>query len=804
MTSRPRVLRLFLILVTVVSAWLTYTKLRLSNDLTDLFPNRGEAAMLTRYLRGFGGGDLAVVLLRGKDPAEVEAAAKDLAGDLKTKKTVSRVLDEAPPPRSIDPTLVWAYAGPRARERLAQALTPEGMRARLADTRDLLLAPGSAEAETWLSKDPLRLAAIPWEDRTELAAGVSTNSGGFFTADEGRARLVVAQPKGSAFDGDAAAAFVDDANASMDLARSKHPGVTTALTGGHAIARATASLLQRDMILSGTLSTLFASITFFLTFRRGRALIAVLPPLGLGTLWTTGIAAFFPGGLSAIATAFAAVVIGVGVDTGVHVYAALLDGRRRGLSPDDAARFARSATWKPTLLAATAAGLAFMSLAASELAAVRQLGLLCGAGEVLTAVGILLVTPSIGALLEKGEPPKSNPPFWIATIRNLTATRKRSLVVLAIAFAPIAALSILGWPQPSETLVAIRPKALVPLQVQRDIYKLFGSKEGQWIVVSTSQDREDALAHGDKVAEALDGLAQRKVIEGYDALTSFAPSPELQRQRLAERDALDLPKKRADLESALTEMGFDLNACAPALDAFSHPSEETHPVDSNGPLEWLVSRHVAEDQGDTLVVSYVRPNGDPKIDQQAIDEIHAADPTAVVTGYQHLETALRASLAHDLPIVGLIALVLTVITLRTILKRAADVALSLATIVIEVAAVALLMRVLHVRWHVYDALVLPVLIGITMDESMFLLHAARSGQNTGESLDHAIGRALEEQGALVAATGLTTAAGFAALLVCKFEGLFDLGAVGALGSTLGLLSALFVVPAGLRAMEKKS
>jgi predicted RND superfamily exporter protein len=803
-TSRPRVLRLFLILVTVVSAWLTYTKLRLSNDLTDLFPNRGEAAMLTRYLRGFGGGDLAVVLLRGKDPAEVEAAAKDLAGDLKTKKTVSRVLDEAPPPRSIDPTLVWAYAGPRARERLAQALTPEGMRARLADTRDLLLAPGSAEAETWLSKDPLRLAAIPWEDRTELAAGVSTNSGGFFTADEGRARLVVAQPKGSAFDGDAAAAFVDDANASMDLARSKHPGVTTALTGGHAIARATASLLQRDMILSGTLSTLFASITFFLTFRRGRALIAVLPPLGLGTLWTTGIAAFFPGGLSAIATAFAAVVIGVGVDTGVHVYAALLDGRRRGLSPDDAARFARSATWKPTLLAATAAGLAFMSLAASELAAVRQLGLLCGAGEVLTAVGILLVTPSIGALLEKGEPPKSNPPFWIATIRNLTATRKRSLVVLAIAFAPIAALSILGWPQPSETLVAIRPKALVPLQVQRDIYKLFGSKEGQWIVVSTSQDREDALAHGDKVAEALDGLAQRKVIEGYDALTSFAPSPELQRQRLAERDALDLPKKRADLESALTEMGFDLNACAPALDAFSHPSEETHPVDSNGPLEWLVSRHVAEDQGDTLVVSYVRPNGDPKIDQQAIDEIHAADPTAVVTGYQHLETALRASLAHDLPIVGLIALVLTVITLRTILKRAADVALSLATIVIEVAAVALLMRVLHVRWHVYDALVLPVLIGITMDESMFLLHAARSGQNTGESLDHAIGRALEEQGALVAATGLTTAAGFAALLVCKFEGLFDLGAVGALGSTLGLLSALFVVPAGLRAMEKKS
>ena len=104
MSSKPRILRLFLIIVTVASAWLTYTKLRLSNDLTDLFPNRGEAAMLTRYLRGFGGGDLAVILIRGDDPAEVEAASRDLAADLKTRKTVVRVLDEAPPPHGIDPT----------------------------------------------------------------------------------------------------------------------------------------------------------------------------------------------------------------------------------------------------------------------------------------------------------------------------------------------------------------------------------------------------------------------------------------------------------------------------------------------------------------------------------------------------------------------------------------------------------------------------------------------------------------------------------------------------------------------------
>jgi hypothetical protein len=108
------------------------------------------------------------------------------------------------------------------------------------------------------------------------------------------------------------------------------------------------------------------------------------------------------------------------------------------------------------------------------------------------------------------------------------------------------------------------------------------------------------------------------------------------------------------------------------------------------------------------------------------------------------------------------------------------------------------MRLFHVPWHAYDALVVPVLLGITMDEAMFLLYAAREGEGRG-----AIEHALREQGPLVVATALTTSAGFGALLACKFEGLFDVGAVGAIGSLAGVIAALLVVPAGLALTEKK-
>ncbi len=799
MTARRTLWRAGLLVLSGLALWLTVTRLRISSDLSLLFPTQREAAALARFARVFGGGDLGVVLLHGESAEEVELAARTVIEELRTKSSVVRVLDRAPDVEIKDPTLAWIHAGPTAERALAHALTPAGMRERLDGTRTLLLAPGSELAEEWLSRDPLRLAMIPWESKRELAAGVVAGSSGVFRADEGRARLVIVEPRGGAFDAGAASRFVEDFERARDATRVSHPSVAIELTGGHAIADATAAMLKRDLAISGTLSLVLSSIMFVATFRRARALVAVLPPLVLGTLWTTGIAALVPSGLSALAIAFTAVVVGVGVDTGVHVYAAILVARRAGLLPGEAASFARRTTWRPTLLAAVAAGLAFGSLALSDLSALKQLGVLCGFGEVLTAVAILLVTPEIGALLERGPPPEERSPRWHGIVAGLTGTRPRAFGALAIAGVTVVLAFAVGWPKPGDALVAIRPRALAPLLTQETIYRLFGGRPGQWIVLSTDPDRERAATRADAIAEALDPLAEAGAIDGFDALASFAPAPATQKARLAARDALDLPHLVAPLEAALLEKGFDLAACAPALASFAHPGWRVEPMqpDPANALAWLTARHLRSDDAGALAVIYVRPKGSAADDARALAAIAKADPDAIVTGYPRLESALRESLAHDLPRVALAALVVVAVALRAILGRTRDVAIALTTLVAEIAGVALFMRAFAVRWHVYDALVLPVLLGVTIDEAMFLLHAAREAEAQGSS-DALVARALREQGSLVVATALTTAAGFFALLACRFEGLFDLGAVGVLGVLLGLVAALVIVPAGLR------
>jgi predicted RND superfamily exporter protein len=794
-SSSGRTARRLALLVTVLltlGSLLATTRLRLSRDLTELFPRTAEADALARVTRIFGGGDVGLVLLRGEDPDDVERAAEDAARELRGSRAAFEVMTAPPAPRAIAPRDAWRWAGPLARDRLARALSEDGMRARLRETHALLLAPGAPELAEWLARDPLRLAAIPWEGNVEIAAGARAAPGASFVADGGKTRLVVIAPHGRAFEGGEAARFVAEAEAALDHARAAHARVRFDLTGGHVIATQTEALVRSDLQKSGAASLALASVVFVLVFRRPRALVAVLPPLAAGTLWTTALASLVYTSLSAIATAFAAVVVGVGVDTGVHVYGRLLEARRDGLSPRDAADVARRDTWRPTLGAAVAAGGAFACLAMSDVAGMAQLGVLCGVGEIATAIAILVVVPEIGAMLERGPPPAPITWRWVSA---LTATRGRALAGVVVAAGVVLGAVTLGVPRIDHGVVALDARALPAMGTYDAIYAAFGGTRGQLMVVSTDPDEERARARADAVAEAAEMLAARGTISGFDGLSQVAPSRAAQAARLRARDALDVPGRAEILRRLLGEEGFAVDGFSEAIDALRgrDANDANDASAALGPAgAWAIRRHLGQDARGTVVVTYVRPTGRADDDAEARATLRAADPGAVLTSFRDLDGGLRDSLARDLPRVLVAASAIVLMALMTTLRSLRAVALASLVLLLEIALVLVVARVFGVRWHVYDALVLPILLGITLDEAMFLLEAA-GRRPIGERE-----QVLASQAPLGAATALTTAAGFAALVTCRFDGLRDMGVVGALGSTVGLVSAFLVIPAGLR------
>src|SRR6202012_1081901 len=122
----------------------------------------------------------------------------------------------------------------------------------------------------------------------------------------------------------------------------------------------------------------------------------------------------------------------------------------------DAAREARRRTTRAVMMAAITASAAFGALAISDINAVRQLGILCGAGEFLTAVAIVAVTPEIGAWLERGAPPPEAPSAWTSAVAWLTGTRARAAIMAALAIAPIPLLVVLGPPPLADAMVGVR------------------------------------------------------------------------------------------------------------------------------------------------------------------------------------------------------------------------------------------------------------------------------------------------------------------------------------------------------------
>jgi hypothetical protein len=290
-------------------------------------------------------------------------------------------------------------------------------------------------------------------------------------------------------------------------------------------------------------------------------------------------------------------------------------------------------------------------------------------------------------------------------------------------------------------------------------------------------------------------------VETVDALTTLAPALATQRERLAERDALDLPAKADELARALRDTGFAPDRFAAVLASMRHPAEDLLDVPQleTTPSAIPLSRYLARDGDETLLAVYVQPKAMPGAEARFEDAVRALDPAAVITGYSRLETNLRESLQRDLPRIGMVAGGLVLLALAAALRRPRDIVIAALVVIGEVAAVLVLFRLSGIPLHAYSALVLPVLLGITVDEGMFLLH--RASETEGPN---AIAETLRDEGPPIAATALTTAAGFAALVFSDFDGLRDLGLAGALGSTAGLLMALTIVPVGLRLLRAKT
>ncbi len=211
------------------------------------------------------------------------------------------------------------------------------------------------------------------------------------------------------------------------------------VTGVPALVTDERNIVQRDLALTGALSTIAIALSLYFAFRSIRQASVSFLPIGFGTIITMGAARLVFGRLNLITASFTSVLLGLG-DFGVHIQARYAELLRNGVEKRKAMETALLKAGPGLVVGTFTTAVAFLTTTVTEFTAFAQLGLLTCIGLLVMLCGTyLLIAPMI--LLILGNKPRVPPEMpGMRALGRLIRKYPKGLVigsvVITLAFIP--------------------------------------------------------------------------------------------------------------------------------------------------------------------------------------------------------------------------------------------------------------------------------------------------------------------------------------------------------------------------------
>ncbi|MEL7060061.1 MAG: MMPL family transporter [Acidobacteriota bacterium] len=815
--------------LTAIAA-LAASHLRLETELSSLLPSDAPAAADYRlFLERFGGFEkaFALVLLPDRLPAGVEesdarrallTAQEALVQQLAASAEVREVRagleagDEAFFLEHIVPRAPLLIDAQEVKERLDALQRPGALAARVAELRAELIAPTGATRAPLRQRDPLGFA-----DALKLPGGtlpLDPMTSTFIDA-EGRAALIILTPARGELDpegGRALAAELESAFAHAGDAARRASGLEPRFLaiGGPLYAAQDEALVRGDLQLTVVGSLLACALILVLAFQSWTLPLAALGALTAALVWTGGLLAATLGEVTAVGVGFAAVLVGLGVDYGIHASARFRQARLNGFDAAAAVREVFSTAGPPIAASVATTAVGFATLSAAHFRPLRELGLLVSLG----IVAILIASATLGAALFLLLPirPRAEGAPWRAlgaAVEALLglAARRPAWVLSAALITSLAALTGLDDLELSTDLTALRPAHHPVFEAERALVERFGVGLDTTTIVVEGRSMDDVL----RAARSVDSVLFAELGTPLD-LTSPAdwlppPSDLAQRLETLTERGTELRRLADDLEVELQRRNLAPAAFAPGIEALRALADgrDPAPLDSTAwpPILAELVRSGPEGRGVGAAAALrLRleedrwPDGPPPA---VLERLQAARPPGgriAVASVPRFGAELGRLARSDLATLAEIALLLVGLVVVVMLRGR-----------LLACAAALLPVALGVLWSfgawgaaglpldLMSLAVAPILLGIGIDDGLHAVVGARRAGGIVPAVRHA--------GLAMTLTTLTTAVGFGSLALSSIPGLQRGGLLVAAGVVACWLATLLVLPA-LASYGKKS
>jgi uncharacterized protein len=742
-------------ILSVVAGWFT-SRLRVDSDILALMPqDEPSTAALKALDEEEGGINFLTIAVESDDPAKRDAFMNDLQRRLEQHDEVQYVL------WSLDPTVARKIGLLQlSREDL------ETLRFRLRTALSL----GPAISIPFNAALVLDLGPLT-EKLQSMGQGIS------LTSAEGVARMIV-RPKGSAHDIPFAREFMADVNREIAAADPEKSGVTIRWIGGayrHNVEDYEGIVHDIGWITGASFVMVLAIIVA--AFRTPRALAAIFLPLLLSNLWTLGIAGATVGALNTFTSFVNAVLIGLGVEFGVHLYARYREQRVAGHNIEDALVRAWDYVGSACTSAAFTSSAGFAALLAAHFAGFRQLGWLLSLGLVLCLVAEIVLMPILIHWFEKDAP---------HVHAHHRRKHKRARAPVTYRLAPMSLMLIGAF-----TLVA--GLLITRIQFEYDLSEL--RRAG--LAYEDLSDSEKALARDSYAPLVVSYEDEAQLDEAYDRLKKRVDEgrfPEIARV-LSLRTVIPADQEeRVALLREIQALANDPNvvylpAAVQQNLAFLRDTEIRPLTASDLPL---AVQHVlgANDGKHRLLLI---PSGNMWDMREAADLTKAVErelPGVSVAGEYLTLGVLYEIMFRDAPIIGAIAFLLVLFFTAADLRRARATAGAIAVLIAGVAWWGALLVLSGIKISIVNFVGIPIVLGIGIDVMIHLIHRlAQEGPGR-------IMKSLSTTGWASALGTSTTVVAFAALSLASSQGIRSLGLLVLLGEMSVTIAGFVLVPLG--------
>lgn len=556
--------------------------------------------------------------------------------------------------------------------------------------------------------------------------------------------------------------------------------------------------IARDVQVAALLGAGLVIAVLLLATRSWRALPLVLVPLSSSIAITFGFAYLALGHLNIVSGFLVTILFGLGIDFGVHTFLRHVElGAQASNDLADKKVYAEAAvaTGRACWTSASTTALAFLTLIFADFRGFSEFGLIASVGVTAAFVSNVILFPALGALL--GRSPRSR--RRVAAASNTVSFVRRSLA--ALLGQPLATHAIAtGF----VALTLVGAHAATKVEFQGDLESLRGASRhvrfDQLVNQALGgQTAPTLIAANDQRAEnfARTFLEQRSVEMGIERILSAA-------------DFVPVVTARGEDElSALAQTLAD-----PWLDELD--GDERQELDEaralvaakpygRSDLPQEVRRWFEHDTGKPLLIVHAQ-DGEPSVDQmilwsKSLEELRAearkrGHEVRVLSGTAIAGRLFRL-IFQDGPYILWATLLAVFVVLLLDRRNFFTAALLWFAVAASLILTAASMKWLGIELNIFNALIFPCLVGISVDAAVHVEH------RFGAASTNERPRAWQMVASSTWWASLTTGIGFGALMVARHHGIFSIGLVATLGITLAWLIAVLVVPCATLTTQRK-